>query len=88
MVPYANAVVQIRTTNASGGGNNRIVTTRTMSDGTYTVSIPAGTYNVCAMATSNTTGETTCSGSSAGVYELQSGFTVNANGTNTLNFMF
>ena len=83
--PYANAVLQVR---SSTGGNSRIVTTRTMSDGSYTISLPAGTYNVCAMATSNT-GVTTCgTGTSAGVFEMQTGFSVTANTSNTLDFNF
>ncbi len=83
--PYANAVIQVRT---STGGNSRIVTTRTMADGSYSISLPAGTYNICAMATSNT-GATTCgSTSSPGVYEFKTGITVNANSVNSLNFQY
>lgn len=82
--PYANAVVQVRT--AAGGGNNRIVTTRTSSDGSYTISLPTGlTYSVCAMATSSG-GVNTCT-AGAGVAQIQTSPSI-ATGNNTLDFSF
>jgi len=83
--PYANAVIQVRT---STGGNSRVVTTRTMVDGSYSISLPAGTYNVCAMTTSNAGGTTCGSTSSPGVYMFQAGITVNANSVNTQDFQY
>ena len=82
-VPYANAVVQVR---SAAGGNNRIVNTRTSSDGSYTISLPIGSsYSVCAMATSSS-GVVTCA-AGPGVAQVKTSPSIAA-GSNTLDFQF
>ncbi len=47
-------VVKIQVRNGGKGSGNRFTTTRTMSDGTYSISLPAGTYTrVCAFTGSS-----------------------------------
>jgi len=84
--PAPNVIVQIR----SGGtsGSNRFVQTRTMIDGSYTISLPAGTTfdRVCAFDVN-----TTCpSGSINGAtYAFSDNVLMGAEGsTNTLNFAY
>ncbi len=61
-VALGNAIVQVRTSGTSGGF--RFVSTRTQSDGSYSISVPGATYNtVCAFVPTttfpcNTTGTT------------------------------
>lgn len=70
-VAYGNAKVQVRTSGQNGGF--RFATTRTQSDGSYTISLPAVTYDtVCAFVESavspcNTTGATGYFGSASSV---------------------
>jgi hypothetical protein len=48
-VPKGDIKVQVR--NGGKGGSARFVNTRTQSDGTYSISLPAGPYSrVCAIA--------------------------------------
>ncbi len=52
-VAFGNAKLQIRTSGINGGF--RFVTTRTQSDGSFSISLPAGNYNtVCAFVESAT----------------------------------
>lgn len=83
-----NALVQIR--NGGKTGAERFTTTRTQSDGSYSISLPAGTYTrVCAvapgLAASTCPGSGSGSGSSAGNYAFQDSVAVSANGSTTQN---
>jgi hypothetical protein len=89
--PLANALVTIR----SGGTGNgaRFVTTRSQSDGTYTVSLPAGTYNrVCAvypgLALTSCPGNGSGSGGVTNSYVFQDSVAVAGGTSNTLNLQF
>lgn len=80
--PIANAIVQVR----SGGttGLFRFVSTRTQKDGSYSVSLPAGTYNrVCAYipGTANA-----CNAAASGTgFNSQDSVVISAGGGTTVN---
>ncbi|MFZ2652117.1 MAG: carboxypeptidase-like regulatory domain-containing protein [Burkholderiaceae bacterium] len=81
--PTGNIAVQVR----FGGtnGNFRFITTRTQRDGSYTISVPAASYDrVCAFVpgTAAACGATL---SSAGLWAGANGVVVNANASNTLD---
>ncbi len=82
--PVDGAIVQVR----SGGstGAFRFVSTRTQSDGTYTISLPAGTYNrVCAFDVG-----TTCPGTAAtgATYKFVDGVIMTADVPKTVDFAY
>jgi hypothetical protein len=82
-VATGNVVVQVRS--GGFGGAARVVTTRTSADGTYSVSLPAATYDrVCAFVT---TALNACPNqatpSSAGLYGSADGVTVTSGQSNT-----
>jgi hypothetical protein len=82
-VPTRNLVVQVR----SGGviGANRFLVTRTRNDGSYSLSLPAGTYDrVCAFVL----GTAACPAGTpvlANEYASADNVAVTANQSNTLN---
>lgn len=82
--PVDGAVVQVR----SGGltGAFRFVSTRTQSDGTYTISLPAGTYNrVCAFDAG-----TSCPGGAVAgaTYKFSDAVVIAAGTPKTVNFAY
>lgn len=64
-IAFGNAKVQVR--NGNNGGT-RFVTTRTQSDGSYTVSVPAGIYKICAFVESATNPCNTSGGTPTGYF--------------------
>lgn len=87
--PVGNAIVQVR--NGGTSAAQRFISTRTQSDGSYSISLPAGAYaRVCAtypgMAASTCPGTGSGTGSSAGQYAFQDGVAVTAGGSVTQNF--
>jgi hypothetical protein len=79
--PVDGAVVQVR----SGGLSSvsRFISTRTQSDGSYTISLPAGTYSVCAFDVA-----TSCPGTvgAGATYRLTDGVVMTAGAAKTVNF--
>jgi len=75
--PAGNLTVQVRS--GGTGAANRFVNTRTQSDGSYTISLPGGTYaRVCAFTQASSCGGVTGAVSAFNV-------SVTANQSNTLN---
>jgi hypothetical protein len=82
--PVDGAVVQVRS--GGLGGNARFVSTRTSSDGTYTLSLPAGTYNrVCAFDFGTTCPNTTATGAT---YKFVDGIVLTAGTPKTQDFAY
>lgn len=78
-----NAKVQVRTSGANGGF--RFITTRTQSDGSYSISLPANTYNtVCAFVETATNPCNTTGTSPTGYYGSAASIAVTAGTSNTL----
>ena len=83
-VPVSNAVVQVRS--GAKTGNDRFVSTRTQSDGTYTISVPAGTYNrICAFDAGTTCPGTTAVGTT---YKFVDAVVMTAAVPKTLDFAY
>jgi len=86
-VATGNIVVQVRT----GGlaGTNRLTATRTQSDGSYSISVPAATYaRVCAFPAGGSCPNTgSGSGSSAGAYAFVDNVAVTANQSKVQDFV-
>jgi hypothetical protein len=82
--PAGNAVVQVRS--GAKTGNDRFVSTRTQSDGTYTISVPAGTYNrICAFDAGTTCPGTTAVGTT---YKFVDSVVMTAGVPKTLDFAY
>jgi hypothetical protein len=82
--PVDGGVVQVRS--GGLGGNVRFVSTRTASDGTYTISLPAGTYNrVCAFDVGTTCPNTTVPGTT---YKFADSVVMTAGTPRTLDFAY
>jgi hypothetical protein len=82
--PIGNGVVQVR----SGGtaGTNRFVSANTHIDGTYTISLPAGTYDrVCAFVFGTAGAICPTAASSPGTFASADNVTVTADQSTTLN---
>ncbi len=82
--PTGNIVVQVR----SGGvaAANRFTSTRTQSDGSYSISVPAGTYaRVCAFVPGTSGACSVATPTLAGTYQSANNVVVNANQSNTLD---
>jgi hypothetical protein len=87
-VPKGDIKVQVR--NGGTGAGARFVNTRTQSDGTYSISLPAGTYSrVCAIAPDLPSGSCPSGAvptTSVGTYALVNNQSVVAGTITTLNF--
>ena len=96
--PIGNSIVQVRIAWIAGAlnGGYRIASERTMSDGSYSVSLPAGTQVSRLVACNGveystnpgsvaTTGNSSASGSSAGNYDYIATFTMSGSTTENLS---
>jgi len=82
--PARNIIVQPRFGGVTGG--QRFLATRTSSDGSYSLSLPAGTYNrVCAFVPGTANQCSVASPTLAGQWASADGVTVTANQSTTLN---
>src|SRR6266581_3433981 len=82
--PARNIIVQPRSGGVTGG--QRFIATRTSSDGSYSLSLPAGTYNrVCAFVPGTLNQCPVGTPSSAGAFGSADSVTVTANQSTTLN---
>jgi hypothetical protein len=82
--PVDGGVVQVRS--GGLGGNARFVSTRTSSDGTYTISLPAGTYNrVCAFDVGTSCPNTTATGTT---YKFVDSVVMTAGTPKTVDFAY